>query len=160
MTEQEQTDFSVTDRRASRMADQASDTANQSENALENNTASAPSNDDASNAIEQATSETASENTLPDPAQIVVMAGMHLSTPELIQALLAVFDAHAWRDMGFISHHDGQLEVNLPSAQLAIDCQTFLIGKVEHSLPMEDKMELQRRLNDLRVNYLEKVRAS
>ena len=60
--------------------------------------------------------------------------------------------------MGFVANESGEMTSDLPSAQLAIDSLSFLIGKIEKTLPQSDARELQRRLNDLRVNYLAKMR--
>ena len=61
--------------------------------------------------------------------------------------------------MGLIANPvTGESEKNLPEAQIAIDCVQFLFGKVENDLGAEERREMQRRLNDLRMNYLAKVR--
>jgi len=99
------------------------------------------------------------EHTLPDPALLLSMAAMHLDTQALISALLAVFDGHAWRSLGLVAHPaTGEVNKDLPSAQLAIDCVQFLFSRVENSLPASDRHDLQRRISDLRMNYLAKLR--
>ncbi len=94
----------------------------------------------------------------PDPTQLFVYAGIHLNTLDMLKALVQVCDTHAWMNMGFVANESGEMTSDLPSAQLAIDSLSFLIGKIEKTLPQSDARELQRRLNDLRVNYLAKVR--
>ena len=94
----------------------------------------------------------------PDPTQLFVYAGIHLNTLDMLKALVHICDTHAWKNMGFVANESGVVTSDLPSAQLAIDSLSFLIGKIEKTLPQSDARELQRRLNDLRVNYLTKVR--
>ena len=95
---------------------------------------------------------------LPDATQLFVYAGIHLKTTEMAKALLQVLDTHAWKNMGFVADERGEMSLDLPSAQLAIDTLAFLVGKLEKGLPPDDLRECQRRLNDLRVNYLTKSR--
>lgn len=95
----------------------------------------------------------------PDPITLLAIAGMQADTLTLAQTLVAVFDGHAWRAMGLMaSPHTGETQVDLPAAQLAIDCVQFLLGKVEGSLSDSERHEAQRRLTDLRMNYLAKLR--
>jgi hypothetical protein len=84
------------------------------------------------------------------------MAGMHLPTVQLIRVLVTVFDAHAWRSMGLVADHTGEVNVDLPAAQTAIDCLAFLLGKIDSSLDAAEKRDIQRRLMDLRMNFVSK----
>lgn len=93
----------------------------------------------------------------PDPTQLFMYAGIHLGTTEVAEALLQIFDAHAWKHMGFVANEKGEIAIDLPSAQLAIDSLAFFAGKLEKKLSSNDMKDLQRRLNDLRVNYLAKM---
>jgi hypothetical protein len=96
---------------------------------------------------------------MPDPTFLLSMAAMQMETRTLLHALLAIFDGHAWRSMGFLADpRTGETRKDLPSAQLAIDTIQFLFGKVEAQLPERERRELQRRLSDLRMNYLAKLR--
>ena len=95
---------------------------------------------------------------MPDPSALVAMAAMHMQTLDLLQVLLTVFDAHAWRSMGLVADHTGEINKDLPSAQTSIDCLAFVLGKVEGTLEASDKHDIQRRLTDLRMNYVAKVR--
>lgn len=96
---------------------------------------------------------------LPNPAFYLSMAAMHIGTTELFKALLPIFDAHAWQNLGLIANQvSGEANKDLPAAQLAIDAVQFLLGKVESSLSATERRDLQRRLNDLRMNYLAKLR--
>lgn len=95
----------------------------------------------------------------PDPVTLLAIAGMQTDTLTLAQTLIAIFDGHAWRAMGLMaSPKTGETQVDLPAAQLAIDCVQFLLGKVENHLSDSERREAQRRLTDLRMNYLAKLR--
>ena len=93
----------------------------------------------------------------PDPTQLFMYSGVHLGTTGVAEALLQIFDAHAWKHMGFVADDKGEIAIDLPSAQLAIDSLAFFAGKLEKKLSANDFRDLQRRLNDLRVNYLAKM---
>ena len=95
---------------------------------------------------------------MPDPSALVAMVAMHMKTVDLLQVLLSVFDAHAWRSMGLVADHTGEINKDLPAAQTAIDCLAFVLGKVEGLLDDTEKRDVQRRLTDLRMNYVAKVR--
>ena len=96
---------------------------------------------------------------LPDPTMLLSMAAMQMETPVLATALLSIFDGHAWQAMGLIAHPlIGDMRTDLPAAQLAIDCVAFLLGKVEGCLSEAERREAQRRLSDLRMNYLARRR--
>lgn len=97
------------------------------------------------------------ESFLPDPATLVVLGAMQMDIRSLVETLLAVFDGHAWRALGLLANpQTGEVQTDLPSAQLAIDCVQFLLSKIENSLPYAERREAQRRLTDLRMNYLAK----
>ena len=99
------------------------------------------------------------EANLPDASLYLSMAAMHIGTADLVKSLLPIFDAHAWQNMGLIANpitHEANKD--LPAAQLAIDTVQFLMGKAEGSLSDTERRDLQRRLNDLRMNYLAKMR--
>jgi len=98
------------------------------------------------------------DHQFPDPSSLVAMAGMHLPTEQLIRVLLTVFDAHAWRSMGLVADHTGEVNLDLPTAQTSIDCLAFLLGKVESTLDATEKRDIQRRLMDLRMNFVSKSR--
>ncbi|HLV79784.1 MAG TPA: DUF1844 domain-containing protein [Chthonomonadaceae bacterium] len=94
-----------------------------------------------------------------DPVMLLSLAAMQLDAPTFAHALLGVFDAYAWQAMGFVADAaTGETHKDLPTAQLAIDCLQFLLGKVEAGLSEPERREVQRRLNDLRMNYLAKLR--
>ena len=94
----------------------------------------------------------------PDPSSLIAMAGMHMETARLLRVLVSVFDAHAWRSMGLVADYSGEVRKDMPSAQLAIDCMSFLLGKCEPTTEEGEKRDLQRRLTDLRMNYVAKLR--
>ena len=95
---------------------------------------------------------------MPDASSLVAMAAMHMETSALIHVLVSVFDSHAWRSMGLVATYDGEVKKDMPSAQIAIDCLAFLLGKIEVSLGDSEKRDVQRRLMDLRMNYVAKMR--
>ena len=96
------------------------------------------------------------DHQFPDPSSLVAMAGMHMPTAHLIRVLVTVFDAHAWRSMGLVADHSGEVHLDLPSAQTSIDCLAFLLGKIESYLEATEKRDIQRRLMDLRMNFVSK----
>jgi hypothetical protein len=98
---------------------------------------------------------------MPDPATLLVLAAMQMETRRLAEVLLGVFDSHAWRALGLAANpQTGETQQDLPTAQLAIDCVQFLVSKTESGLPDMEKREAQRRLTDLRMNYLARRRES
>jgi hypothetical protein len=99
------------------------------------------------------------ERGLPDPAMLVSFAAMQMDVRSLMRMLTAVFDGQAWRALGLVADPStGDVKKDLPSAQLAIDVVQFLIGKLESDLSDGERRELLRRLSDLRMNYLAKLR--
>lgn len=102
-----------------------------------------------------------SHGDLPDPAMLFSYVAMQMETPALVQALAAIFDGHAWRALGLISDpRTGTAQKDLPSAQLAIDLVAFCLSKTEASLSETERRDANRRLADLRMNYLAKLRES
>ena len=99
-----------------------------------------------------------SDDPLPNASSLVAMAAMHMETTELIHVLISVFHAHAWRSMGLVADHSGEVRKDMASAQTAIDCLAFMLGKIEGTLEESEKRDVQRRLMDLRMNYVAKMR--
>lgn len=98
---------------------------------------------------------------LPDPAFLLSMVVLRMSPVVLARTLLAVFDAKAWQAMGLTADPMTQEVVkDLPAAQLSIDSVQFFLDKVEQTFTQEERSDARRRLNDLRINYLNKVRES
>ena len=116
--------------------------------------------EDASEASQDAdTDSTPESNSLPDPTWMLTLASMQMDVRTLVTALAAVFDGHAWRAMGLVPNPlTGEAQKDLPEAQIAIDCVQFLLSKIETHLPEPERREAQRRLSDLRMNYLAKLR--
>jgi hypothetical protein len=50
----------------------------------------------------------------------------------------------------------GQTHLALEEAQIAIDCADFLAGKLKPRLEPEEQREYERRLRDLKLNFLAK----
>ncbi len=106
----------------------------------------------------QADSEADNDMPAPDPGALLAYVAMQMDVKSLSAALLGIFSGHAWRAMGLVANPvTGQTEKDLPEARIAIDCVQFLFGKLETELSAEERREMQRRLNDLRVNYLAKM---
>lgn len=105
-----------------------------------------------------AESDGPSHHSFPDASSLVAMAAMQMPTGDLIHALIAVFDNHAWRSMGLIADFTGEVQKDMAAAQTAIDCLAFLLGKIESSIDETEKRDIQRRLMDLRMNYVTKLR--
>jgi len=95
----------------------------------------------------------------PDPTMLMSFAAMQMDVRSLLRTLTTVFDGQAWRALGLVADPlTGEPKKDLPAAQLAIDAVQFLLGKIEVDLSEGERRELQRRLNDLRMNYLAKLR--
>lgn len=99
-----------------------------------------------------------SDSQLPDASSLLAMAAMHMETNALIDVLISVFHAHAWRSMGLVTDQSGEVRKDMASAQTAIDCLAFLLSKIESTLEDTEKRDVQRRLMDLRMNYVAKMR--
>ena len=65
----------------------------------------------------------------------------------------------AWQKMGLIADPStGKLAKDLDQARFSIDCTAAIIGVIEQnpsSVPAELRRDLQRVLNDLRLNFVE-----
>ncbi|HLI49346.1 MAG TPA: DUF1844 domain-containing protein [Chthonomonas sp.] len=132
-------EFRVIDRRASAAAGR------EEEPSSAEASSSQPTND---------TSASKSEEGMPSPEVLLPLVALQMEVKQLALALVGVFDAHAWRALGLHANpKTGQIEENLPAAQLAIDCMQFLVSKMESDLPEPELRELRRRLTDLRLNY-------
>lgn len=161
MSDQEQPTFKVVDRR--RAAQEQSEETDSPSGASRTSepdspdTTTAPSTDESplhSDSTPESTEEEEVRN-LPDPTYLLSLAAMQMDTHVLLQALVPILDGHAWRSMGFITDpRTGETHTDLASAQLAIDTIHFLFGKVETYLPESERREVQRRISDLRMNYL------
>jgi hypothetical protein len=98
---------------------------------------------------------------LADPGILLSLAAMQLEAKTLSTALIPIFDAYAWRAMGLIADpRTGESKLDLAAAQLAIDCIQFLLSKVENEMSEPERREAQRRLSDLRLNYVAKRQAT
>lgn len=97
----------------------------------------------------------------PDPTLLLSLAAMQMDTRDFAQAVLGIFDVYAWQAMGLVANPiSGEPQKDLPSAQLAIDCVQFLLSKLDSEFSEPERRDAQRRLNDLRMNYLAKLRES
>ncbi len=95
------------------------------------------------------------EGAIPDMRSMISWAAMQLTPTELAQVLLPVFDARARVALGLLGDpRTGQAEENLPDARLAIDAVQFFLSRVEGQFAESDRRELQRRLADLRMNFV------
>lgn len=99
------------------------------------------------------------EHSLPDPGFLLTMATLQMDARGLVQALIPIFDGYAWRSMGFLADpKTGETNKDMAAAQLAIDSVQFLLSKVEAQMPESERRDMQRRLSDLRMNYITKLR--
>ncbi len=99
------------------------------------------------------------ERSLPDPTFLLTMATMQMDPRALLQALIPIFDGFAWRSMGFIADpKTGETNKDMAGAQLSIDTVQFLLSKVEAQLSELERRDTHRRLSDLRMNYITKMR--
>ena len=108
-----------------------------------------------------AAAETPSDAGMPDvdPAFFLSYAAMQMDTRALAEALLAIMDSHAWRGLGLLSDaRVGQTQQDLPSAQVAIDCFRALLDKIGPGMEPDEMREAQRRLTDLQMNYLSRMK--
>lgn len=153
MSDEAQPDFTVVDRR------RASQPPSEFEPAPAEETANA-----APERAEGAASETGEApdmSALADPGILLSLAAMQLEAKTLSTALIPIFDAYAWRAMGLIADpRTGESKLDLAAAQLAIDCIQFLLSKVENEMSEPERREAQRRLSDLRLNYVAKRQAT
>jgi len=123
------------------------------------NESTSPDTVDASNAADGSEAEPGTpDDQLPDASSLLAMAAMHMETTPLLQVLISVFHAHAWRSMGLVADHKGEVRKDMSSAQTAIDCFAFMLTKIEGALEDSEKRDVQRRLMDLRMNYVAKMR--
>ncbi len=98
---------------------------------------------------------------LPDPMMLLSMAAMQLNPVQMATLMIPLFDGQARVALGLIANYStGQQEANLAHAQLAIDSMAFFLGKATSELEAAEVREMQRRLNDLRLNYLERAKNS
>jgi hypothetical protein len=105
--------------------------------------------------------ESSARHGMPPPEMLLGFAAAQLEVFDLVELLIRVFDGHAWQNMGLVAHPmTGEVAKDLPAAQLAIDCVQFLLSKAEPRLTDTERRDAQRRLSDLRMNYLAKVRES
>ncbi len=147
MSDQEPSTFTVVDRRAAAAPE---------ESAVTLEAAAASDREDA--ALPE---EDAGDTPDMDPAFFLSYAAVQMDTRALGEALLAIFDTHAWRGLGLLSDaRVGQTQQDLPSAQLAIDCFRALLEKIGGGMEPEELREAQRRLNDLQMNYLSRLQSA
>ena len=75
----------------------------------------------------------------------------------LLRYTLELYIASAWQHMGVLPDPvTGQTHLALEEARIAIDCADFLAGKLKPLLEPEEQREYERRLRDLKLNFLAK----
>jgi Domain of unknown function (DUF1844) len=95
---------------------------------------------------------------LPDPGFLLNMAAVQLEPGELMRMLIPIFDQYAWCALGFMpSAKTGETSEDLITAKSAIDAVQFLLSRIESELDHQTLKDMQRRLSDLRINYVNKV---
>jgi hypothetical protein len=99
------------------------------------------------------------ERGLPDPGFLLNMAAVQFDARALLNALVPIFDQYAWSAMGFIADpRTGDTNRDMAAAQLSIDTVQYLVSKIDTQLSETDRRDLHRRLSDLRMNYLAKLK--
>jgi hypothetical protein len=166
MSDQDSTAFNVVDKRTGSKdpldvsADQDVPTEAGSTEPAASESESKPDSDETTSESAPATDEF-DERSLPDPSFLLNMATMQMEARALLQALIPVFDGYAWRSMGFVADpKTGDTNKDMASAQLAIDTVQFLLSKIEAQLSETERRDTHRRLSDLRMNYITKLRES
>ncbi len=97
------------------------------------------------------------DNRMPDPSFLLSMVTMQMEPSQLMRQLIPIFDGYAWRAMGFLADPaTGETKKDIPLAQLSIDTVQFFMSKVDSQLSETERRDLQRRLSDLRMNFISK----
>ncbi|MDE2125873.1 MAG: DUF1844 domain-containing protein [Armatimonadetes bacterium] len=92
---------------------------------------------------------------MPPPEYLLNLACLSLSVTELCATLVFVLDQKARIHMGLLADpNTGEVKVSLDDARLAIDLIQFLAPRVRREIPPEAAAELDRRTNDLRMNFV------
>ena len=95
---------------------------------------------------------------LPDPGFLLNMAAVQLHASELMKLLIPIFDQYAWSALGYMPDpRTGETEEDLITAKSSIDAVQFLLSRIESELDNQTLKDMQRRLSDLRINYVNKV---
>lgn len=156
MAQEETTQFSVSDKRTAhsdledKTTPEEGDTVEESE-----------MEEGVENEIDAGSEADPAGGKLPDPMMLLSMAAMQLNPVQLATLMIPLFDGQARVALGLIANYaTGQQEANLVHAQLAIDSMAFFLGKATTELDSTEMREMQRRLNDLRLNYLERAKNS
>ena len=95
---------------------------------------------------------------LPGPDFLLNMAAVQTDCFELMKHLVPIFDQYAWAAMGFVANpKTGETEQDLVEAKAAIDAVQFFMARIESTLDDALLKDMQRRLSDLRINYVNKL---
>jgi hypothetical protein len=162
MSENEQSGFTVVDRRQSAQTDETPLTGATTVQADAASTADGPADDAASTSSADPEPMPGEDPYgLPDPALLIAMAAMQTTPQELLGLLAPSFDSQARRALGLIADtQTGELTLDLNTAKVAIDAVQFCLGKAESTLETAEHREMMRRLNDLRLTYVAKLQTS
>mgnify|MGYP001121919620 CR=1 FL=1 len=77
-----------------------------------------------------------------------------LDTYELIRLFVAILTAQAWQHLGLrVKTGTDRIEKDLERAKVAIDCITFLIGRLGPYATDQEKNEMRKGLADLQINF-------
>ena len=134
MADENQTDFTVVDKR----------------HTTENATAQPTDNHSQASDSEATQSQSAADDSTANTAlpRLTVRDRMLMSIDILHQG--------AWISMGLIADPaTGEIEKDLDAARIAIDCVAFLAEKIQDKLDDATKRELQNLVRDLRVNFVQ-----
>ena len=164
MAENEKPDFTVVDRRQTAQAEETPPSGAPTEAASSDLNSEAPQQEPATlpvSGIEPDAEPDADPYGLPDPALLIAMAAMQTSPQELMGLLAPAFDSQARRALGLIADtQTGELSQDMDTAKAAIDAVQFCLGKAESTLEAAEYREMMRRLNDLRLTYVAKLKTS
>ncbi len=101
-----------------------------------------PASPEASRAGDEPEGEAAGEARLPP-------------VPDLIRLFIGELHGRAWMHMGLIvDPATKQAAKDLPQARLAIDCMASLVDRLAPLLEAAERLDLERLLADLRMNYV------
>ena len=73
---------------------------------------------------------------------------------QLLGLFIGLLSAKAWQYMGVqLALGKDELEKDLIKASTAIDCVSFMVGKLATSLPESERGRLEAMVADLQINY-------
>ena len=99
-----------------------------------------------------------SEETLPEDYDPRSMGLPQLSIRDRIFMSIDILHQGAWIAMGLRADPaTGEVEQDLESARLAIDCVTFLASKIQPELDDSTRREVKRIVSDMQLNFVNQM---